>query len=207
MFERSNAQNGSSAGVHLVDRQPSSDTSQQQFDAKHYWYFVTLRSGQSAIIRAIAPADKYVLQEGMHHLGAQSRYFRFLTPKDELTDDEMAYFTEVDFLQHVALMAFIIGDESGTQVPAGVGRYIVTPGTNPTSAELAFTVVEEYQGLGVGKMLLQHLTMIARAAGIARFTALVLPDNVKMLKVFEHSELKLTKKMNAVGVFEITVDF
>jgi GNAT superfamily N-acetyltransferase len=188
----------------LVDRKPSSDTS-QQFDAKHYWHFVTLRSGQSAIIRAIVPADKYVLREGMHHLAAQSRYFRFLTPKEELTDDEVAYFTEIDFLQHVALMVFII-DENGTEVPAGVGRYIVTPGANPTSAELAFTVVEEFQGLGVGKMLLQHLTIIARAAGIARFTALVLPDNVKMLKVFEHSELKLTKHMNVVGVLEITLD-
>jgi len=75
----------------------------------------------------------------------------------------------------------------------------------PDSAELAFAVDEAYQGLGIATLLLSHLTELARASGIKQFTALVLPENQKMLNVFKKCRLEMQQVLNEVGVFEIVL--
>ncbi len=163
-----------------------------------------LRDGRTLTIRAIRSGDKPILQEGMHHLSPRSLYFRFLSPKKELTDKELIYFTEVDFFHHVALLASI--RENGIDIPAGVGRYVMSNNPAiPVSADIGFAVNDEYQGMGIGTILLRHLTAIARAAGITEFTALVHPDNQKMLHVFRRSGLPMKETVNCVGVLEIVL--
>jgi RimJ/RimL family protein N-acetyltransferase len=85
----------------------------------------------------------------------------------------------IDFTSHVALVAQI--DEDGQPVIAGGGRYIVT---QPGRAELAFVVVDAYQGKGIATALMRHLRTIARDAGLKELTAEVLSENAAMLKVF-----------------------
>lgn len=156
------------------------------------------------MIRAVHSDDKPILKEAMYHLSPQSLYFRFLTAKKELTNKELAYFTEVDFLHHVALMASI--NENGKSSPAGVGRYVMDNGEPSTKrAEVAFAVGEEYQGLGIATLLLKHLTAIARDAGLEAFTALVLCENKKMLQVFHNCGLPMETKMNTAGVFDVVL--
>ncbi|HIA51478.1 MAG TPA: GNAT family N-acetyltransferase [Candidatus Melainabacteria bacterium] len=162
-----------------------------------------LRDGRVLDIRSIIPEDKPILAEGMHHLSPASLYYRFLTPKRELTDKELAYFTEVDFFHHVALLASI--EEDGKILPAGVARYVM-PSTNATEAEIAFAVNEEYQGLGIATVLLRHLRKIAVKNGLKTFTALVLPDNTKMLDVFKHSDIPMKSVVTTTGVMNITLD-
>jgi GNAT superfamily N-acetyltransferase len=163
-----------------------------------------LRDGRTVKIRAVRSEDKPILQEGMHHLSPRSLYFRFLTPKRELTEKELVYFTDIDLFHHVALLASV--RENGIDIPAGVGRYVMSNNPAlPLSADIAFAVSDEYQGLGIGTMLLRHLTPIARDAGILQFTALVLPDNRKMLHVFRHSGLPIKETVNCVGVLEVVL--
>lgn len=162
-----------------------------------------LPDGRSLVIRAIRSDDKPILQEGWHHLSKQSQYFRFFTSKGELTEQELAFFTNIDFKHHVGLLASIVVDDSET--PVGVGRYIVTDGEACRTAELAFTVVEEYQGLGIATILLKHLIVIAKSQGISEFTAFVLPENKGMLKVLHKSGLKERQTLNSVGVWEISL--
>ncbi len=163
-----------------------------------------LRDGRIIVIRDVHATDKPLLEEAMHHLSPQSLYYRFLTPKKELTDKELAYFTEVDFLHHVALMASI--NEDGKIVPAGVGRYVMADSAPTTKrAEVAFAVSEEYQGLGIATLLLKHLTKIARAADLEAFTALVLAENKKMLDVFHGCGLPMEIQTNNAGVLNIVL--
>lgn len=162
-----------------------------------------LRDGRVLDIRSIIPEDKPILAEGMHHLSPASLYYRFLTPKRELTDKELAYFTEVDFFHHVALLASI--EEDGKILPAGVARYVM-PSTNATEAEIAFAVNEEYLGLGIATVLLKHLTKIAKGNSIKTFTALVLPDNHKMLDVLKHSQMPMKSFMNTTGVLQVNLE-
>jgi len=161
-----------------------------------------LRDGRAVVVRAIRPEDKPILQDRLHHLSPRSQYFRFLTPKNELTEEELVYFTEVDFIRHVALVANL--RENGKEIAVGGGRYIIDNKV-PDSAELAFTVADAHQGLGIATVLLRHLTELARQAGIRQFTALVLPDNQKMLRVFQKCGLPMQQTLNEVGVLEIVL--
>jgi ribosomal protein S18 acetylase RimI-like enzyme len=83
----------------------------------------------------------------------------------------------------------------------GGGRYIIA---RPGSAELAFTVEDDYQGQGIGSALLRHLVSLARAAGLQELTAEVMSDNTPMLRVFEKSGLPLERKLQA-GVVRVTL--
>ena len=91
----------------------------------------------------------------------------------------MAFFLNIDFKSHVALVAQI--DEAGHPVIVGGGRYIVV---QPGHAEIAFVVIDAYQGQGIGTILMRHLAVVARDAGLQELIAEVLPENTAMLKVF-----------------------
>jgi ribosomal protein S18 acetylase RimI-like enzyme len=86
---------------------------------------------------------------------------------------------DVDFKNHVAIVA--LTDEAGRNVIVGGGRYIVF---EPGRAEMAFVVIDTWQGRGVGSILMRHLIKIAGDAGLKELTAEVLPENAAMLKVF-----------------------
>ena len=104
----------------------------------------------------------------------------------ELSDAELTYLTELDFENHVALVAML--DEGGI----GVGRYVVDEATG--RAEMAFTVDDAHQGLGVGPLLLSHLAHIARAKGIRELSAYVLAENRGMIEVFERAPFPMRRR-------------
>ena len=82
-----------------------------------------LIDGRVVRLRPISPSDKNALKAGLNHLSSQSRYFRFFQHKQQLTAKELRFFTEIDFVNHVALVAIIM--DKGMEEPVGVGRYIV----------------------------------------------------------------------------------
>ncbi len=188
-----------------MDTPVSAETLPVELDSQHYVAYEKLRDGRDIVIRSIRPEDKPVLQEGMHHLSRESLYFRFFTGKTELSEKELTFFTEIDFIHHVGLLASLL--VSGAEaVPIGVGRYIMTDRTKALeNAELAFAVDEKFQGLGVGTHLMKHLTKIGRAQGLKKFTAFVLPQNIKMQAVFMCCGLPMTQVHNDAGVLEMTL--
>ena len=124
-------------------------------------------------IRPIRPDDKALLVAGHGQLSERSVYQRFLAPKPRLSAAELRYLTEVDGVDHVALVAVLA---HAPQVLAGVGRWVRDPQT-PDAAEIAIVVADDLQGRGVGRSLGAALAQEARRRGITRFTALMLPDN------------------------------
>lgn len=162
-------------------------------DPRRYSSDELLRDGRSIRIRAVRPDDKRRLLTHFEDLSADSRYFRFCGTKQRLTDDELARFTELDFTSRVALVATLErGDEEAI---IGVGRYdllATKPGAQP-SAEVAFAVLDEHQGRGIGTLLLEHLLGIARQQGIREFEADVMGENHAMLGVFQSSGLLLRR--------------
>ena len=151
--------------------------------------FETLRNGRRVEIRALRPDDRADLIAAVGRSSGQSLYRRFFGVKRSFTESEIDYFLNVDFVNHVALVAVM--DESGRPAIAGGGRYIVV---EPGKAEVAFAVVDRYQGQGIGAALMHHLAAIARGAGLKELMAEVLPENVPMLKVFEKSGFPLSIK-------------
>ena len=162
-----------------------------------------LRDGGSIHMRAIRPDDKQRLLALFERLSSRSVYFRFFQTKQQLTDEELRYFTELDFTRNVALVATL--REGDAEHIIGVGRYFrLHESGQPTSrAEVAFTVDDAYQGKGVGTLLLEHLAAIARRQGIDTFEAYVLGENNRMLQVFEASGFTVQSSL-ASGVFHIS---
>jgi len=172
--------------------------------AKEYRAEETLLDGRTIVIRAIRPQDRSSLLEISRHLSERSIHSRFLFFKKGLSDKELAYFTEVDFKTHVALLAAI--ERDGKEVPIGVSRYIVidAPG-EPPCAEPAVVVEDDFQGLGVGTLLLRHLAKIAKDAGVLEFVAYVLSDNREMMELLEHTGLELARNIWADDASEVRI--
>jgi GNAT superfamily N-acetyltransferase len=158
-----------------------------------------LRDGRRVEIRALTPDDEVRLLAAIERTSAQSLYRRFFGAKRDFSEKERAFFLNVDFINHVALVA-VVEAENRAVIVAG-GRYVVL---RPGVAEVAFVVVDDFQRQGIGAVLLGHLAAIARAAGVKELVAEVLPDNIPMLKVFEKSGLKLLTKREP-GVVHIAL--
>jgi RimJ/RimL family protein N-acetyltransferase len=126
----------------------------------------------------------------------QSLYRRFFTPKRSFSEKEVAFFLNVDFVDHLALVA-VLNEGRRPMIVGGARYFVVQPGR----AEVAFTVVDHYQGQGVGALLMRHLAATARQAGIEELIAEVLADNIAMLRVFEKSGLRLATKQEAGVVY------
>ena len=139
---------------------------------------LVLRDGSAVLIRQVRPSDAPLVAAGFARLSARSRRMRFLYGKDKLSAAELRYLTNVDHFDHEALGAL---DHPGGR-GVGVARY-VRDTADPRSAEIAVTIVDDGQGLGLATELLARLSERARAAGIRRFTALVAEDNAAMAGV------------------------
>jgi RimJ/RimL family protein N-acetyltransferase len=121
-------------------------------------------------IRPIEPDDRERVRAFYDGLSERSRRLRYLAPADELSDEDLAYFIDVDHRRHEAMVA-LDGDRL-----VGVARYVRTPG-EPEQAEVAVVVADDRQNEGIGTALLDALTVRARESGIKRYTAIVSPDN------------------------------
>jgi RimJ/RimL family protein N-acetyltransferase len=139
-----------------------------------------LPDGRPVEIRALRPDDRAEMLAAIGRTSPQSLQRRFFAPKKNFSEQEMAFFLNIDFESHVALIAQI--DEDGRAAIVGGGRYIIV---RPGQAEIAFVVVDAYQGQGIGTILMRHLAVLARDAGLKELIAEVLPENTAMLKVFK----------------------
>jgi len=148
-----------------------------------------LRNGRQVEIRALRPGDRSALLCAVARASDRSLYRRFFGVRRDFSDAQAAAFVNVDFKEQVALIA--LSHASGRELMVAGARYIVV---RPGIAEVAFMVVDEFQGQGIASALLRHLAEFARAAGLTAFIAEVLADNNAMLRVLAHSGLQLRKK-------------
>jgi len=157
-------------------------------DPASYDEHITLKNGIEARLRAVRSDDKGRILEAFNNLEPESIYTRFFSVKKSLTDDELHRITEVDFKDVVGLVVTIGPEDNETII--GAGRYAAFEATDgQRSAEVSFTVEEDYQGNGIAGLLLRRLASMARRNGVKRFEAEVLPQNHAMLTVFAHSGL------------------
>lgn len=149
-------------------------------DAAHYSAREQLRDGCPVEIRAVRPEDEAAMLTAVDETSAQSLQRRFFAAKRHFSDRERALFMNIDFKTHVALV--MLAEVSGQEAIVGGGRYVVF---EPERAEMAFMVVDAWQGRGIGSILMRHLIALARDAGLKELTAEVLPENTAMRRVFD----------------------
>ena len=161
---------------------------------------VILRDGSTVLIRQVQPADAPLLADGFARLSDRSRRMRFLYRKDSLSAAELRYLTDIDHHDHEALGAL---DHLGGR-GVGVARY-VRDTADPQAAEIAVTIVDDWQGRGLGTELFARLSGRARAAGIRRFTALVAEDNAAMAGLLRKVRADRVGRNGGTADYEITL--
>jgi GNAT superfamily N-acetyltransferase len=161
---------------------------------------VVLRDGSTVVIRPVGSADAPLLADGFARLSPESRRMRFLRRKDELTPAELRYFTDVDHHDHEALGAM---DHTGGR-GVGIARYVRDAG-DPHAAEIAVTVVDDWQGRGLGTELLAQLSGRARAEGIRRFTALASAENKVVAALLRRASADVVRREHGTVEYEITL--
>jgi GNAT superfamily N-acetyltransferase len=158
-------------------------------DAANYSATETLRDGRTVEIRAQRPQDREGMHAAIARISSESLHRRFFAVRREFSEKETDYFLDIDFVNHVALV--VVANEAGQPTIVGGGRYVVV---EPGQAEVAFAIIDGYQGLGIGSALMRHLATLGREAGLREVIAEVLSENVPMLNVFERSGLPITTR-------------
>ena len=142
----------------------------------------TLRNGRQLTIRALRTEDRNAFVAAANRVSVHSLKNRFFAVKREFSENEISFFVNVDFVNHVALVATL--SEGSQSMIVGGARYVVV---SPGKAEVAFAILDQYQRQGIGTVLMRHLGTIAHQAGLRELIAEVLPENTAMLKVLGSS--------------------
>lgn len=165
----------------------------------HWEADVLLRDGATARLRPVSPDDADALQKMHEGQSQDSIYFRYFTYKSQLSAKELERFTVVDYVDRVAFV-ILLGDEL-----MGIGRYDRLG--DSTEAEVAFNIADAHQGRGLGSIFMEHLAAAAKENGIRTFTAEVLPENRKMLTVFQAAGFETSRSFeDGVVVVEFPID-
>jgi GNAT superfamily N-acetyltransferase len=138
---------------------------------------VWIGNGQRVLIRPVLPQDDELTSAFFGSLPARARYDRFMAPMPSVPPDLVRRFTNVDYASHLALVAEIF--TGGRETVVAEARYVC--GADPSVAEFAVSVAEEWQSRGLASLLLGKLLCRAANAGIARVVGETLASNDKML--------------------------
>jgi GNAT superfamily N-acetyltransferase len=167
-------------------------------ESSDYRVVTRLRDGTAIIIRAIRADDRDSLRNQFARLSLESIRLRFHGLRRSPTESEALNLTEIDFVEQVALVATL---ETHQDQLIGIGRYILCAGhPGRHRAEVAFVVLDEYQGRGLGSLLFQHLATIGQRQGLREFQADVLADNRRMIRVLEKSGFPIKRTSDPGGV-------
>jgi acyl-CoA hydrolase/GNAT superfamily N-acetyltransferase len=137
--------------------------------------------GEKIIFRPTKPVDERRIQEHFYHLDRKDIISRFFHEKRRFVRDDVEGMSQIDYIRNLTIIA-VVG-EFGFGRVVGVGEYYLEEANN--TAEIAFSVSKDYQGKGLGRILIRKLAEAARENGIAGVFAYTSPRNQAMIKLFK----------------------
>ncbi len=161
-----------------------------------------LRNGTEIYLRTILAEDKSKIKEGFKLLSPESRYTRFFHYLNGLSEPQLEYLANVDQLNHVA---WGVADPSNDpELGIAIGRFIRVE-TCPNCAEIALTVIDDYQGQGIGTILLALLYLLAQAHEIDFFVGTMLAQNHRFLLRMQRLGAEVKGIGDGVSEFKLPV--
>ena len=161
-----------------------------------------LKDGTPVLIRTLHPDDKEALNYGFSLLSDSSKYNRFMCSLSSLTDSQLDYLTNLDYSSHFALCVHDLRREYPHG--AGIARYIKLK-DEPATAEIAITILDEYQRKGLGSILFDMLKNTAKNNGINKFVGYAFKDNKATILMFEKRGAKKYNEDGSVIRFELDI--
>lgn len=158
---------------------------------------VHLDGARRVVIRPVLPQDADLTDAFFRNLSRAARYDRFMTHVRDLPPDVLRRFTEVDYSDHVALVAEVFID--GRETVIAEARYVRTV-ADPAAAEFAVSVAEDWQGKGLARLLLGKLVCRAAADGIDRIVGETLASNWRMLALARKAGFAIRTSPEVAGL-------
>ncbi|MFX1293917.1 MAG: GNAT family N-acetyltransferase [Promethearchaeota archaeon] len=162
----------------------------------NYFIKIILKDGTEVLFRPITSNDDDLLLEGFYELSDESRYYRFFCWKQDMSMEEVKQYTNIDYENNFALGAFIKikdVDDKLREKGIGVARFIRDL-QNPSTAEMAVVVIDNWQRKGCGSQLLLNLIRIAKQKGIQWVVGYTVPQNIKIFDMLRKSGYKIQFK-------------
>jgi acetyltransferase len=150
---------------------------------------VQLNDGTDIEIRPIRPEDAEMEAKFVRELSNESKYFRFMNALQELSQEMLVRFTQIDYHNEMALIA--VTASGGGEEQIGVARY--TTNLDKTSCEFALVVSDKWQGKGIAHLLMKNLMEVARDRDLDRMTGQVLTNNSRMLDLVASLGFEINK--------------
>jgi acetyltransferase len=165
---------------------------------------VQVDGGKRVVVRPVLPQDADLTGAFFRDLSAPARYDRFMTSMREVPADLMRRFTQIDYADHLALVAEVFVD--GRETVIAEARYV--RGTDPTVAEFAVSVAEAWQGHKLARLLLGKLVCRAAAAGVRRIVGETLATNARMISLARKAGFTIAPSPDVRGLMllEKTLD-
>lgn len=152
---------------------------------------IMLRGGESLLLRPIKATDELLLHQMFYGLSPESVYHRFFATRKTMPHANLQAFCTIDYDRDMTLVA--TARDEGNEKVVGWASYNRMP--DEGMAEVSFLVDDSWQGRGIGSALLARLREIAESRGVRGFTATVLTENARMLRVFERCGLPMETHM------------
>ena len=152
---------------------------------------VQLANGSRVVVRPALPQDCELQRVFVRTLSDDARYFRFMTRLSELSEAMAERFTSIDYRSHVALIVAIFAEAAETMI--GEARYAVDE-RDATACEFAIAVADGWQGMGLGRMLLERLAQHAASSGIRRMAADAVSTNKAMIALAKRTGFAVAPK-------------
>jgi len=156
----------------------------KQNPGNHYTFYAN--DGRQILVRPLAADDTALLVDLFDHMSPESRYRRFHQSLDHVPESriwqEAAQITHFDPAKSFAYIAFFSSPDKGL-IPISVARYV---DSGPGEGEVAISVRDDFQNLGIGKKLMRLLAYQAEIKGYRRLVASIQNDNIAIWRVFQH---------------------
>ena len=158
-----------------------------------------LNDGTDIVVRPIRPEDAEMEDRFVRELSDESRYFRFMNQLQELSQEMLVRFTQIDYHHEMALIAVTTVDGKDEQI--GVARY--TTNLDKTSCEFALTVSDDWQHRGIGHILMKDLMEVARDRDLTEMEGQVLSNNSKMLELVQTLGFKISNSPDDPSIKQV----
>ncbi len=142
------------------------------------------------------------LESGMAGLSSQSRWQRFASAVNKLSEEQLDYLSNIDGINHIAWCAFLLQD--GKEKGIAIARYVKLP-DEVDVAEFAITVLDEYQGQGIGYELIKKLIESAHANGLETLKGYIAPGNKRMLSLCERFDASIHRGDRSAIIARIAI--
>lgn len=162
----------------------------------------TTNTYMTLLLRPVKITDEPIIKEFFYSLSDQTMYHRFFNTQRHMPHERLQEYVVIDYSREMTILAII--NQYNKEVIVGMGQYFIDEKEH--TAEVAFTVRDDYQNRGICSELLSYLTFLAKKQGLLGFTADVMLDNGSMMHLFEKAGFEIERKI-AGGSYELKMSF